>query len=405
MQRPRLEALREQYAAGLADTVAFWRRHSVDRECGGFFMCLDRDGSVYGTDKPVWLQGRAVWLYATLYRVLEARPEYLELARHGYDFLMRHCFDERGKMYFLVARDGRPLQMRRYVYSEVFGTLACAALAKATGDEPVRRRAGEIFESFVRHIRTPGLIAPKFDPQTRPMRGLSPLMCLLNMADTLLLVADRDGSPDRPLAAAYYERLIDEAIADLFAFHVKADDACVLETVGPRGERIDEPQGRLMNPGHAIEAAWFILEIARRRNDQALVRRTLPVLDWSFERGWDREHGGLLYFIDVAGKPSLHLEHDMKLWWPHCEALYAYLLAWHLTREERYARRYEQIHEWTFAHFPDPQNGEWFGYLRRDGSVALPLKGGYWKGPFHVPRAQLCCLKLLEELLAGQAGA
>jgi N-acylglucosamine 2-epimerase len=390
MKQNHLQQLREFHRSALLDdTLPFWEAHSVDRESGGFFTYLDRSGSVYGTDKPVWLQARASWMYATLYQLAEPRPEWLELARHGCDFLAQRCFDERGKMYFLVTRDGRPLRMRRYVYSEMFGAIAFAALAKAADDEPARLRAIELFESFTKYLSTPGLLEPKVDPQTRPMKALAPLMCILNVAEVMQLV-------DEP---AKYERIIDDSIEEVFRDFVKEDDGCVLEVVGPNGERIDEPEGRCTNPGHAIEAAWFIMEIARRRGDAALARRAARIVDWSFERGWDEEYGGLRYFLDVAGRPPLQLEHDMKLWWGHCETLYAALLAYHLTGEGQYAQMYEQVHDWTFDHFPDGEFGEWFGYLHRDGSVALMLKGGLWKGPFHVPRMQLYCWKLLDEML------
>lgn len=390
MDNQALQQLKDFHRASLLDnTAAFWERHSVDREFGGLFTCLERDGTVYCTDKPVWLLGRATWMYATLYRLAQPRPQWLELARHGYAFLTRHCFDQRGKMYFLVARDGRPLRVRRYVYSEMFAALACAALAQITGEQEIRQRAIDLFRSFNRYLTTPGMIEPKVDPNTRPMKALAPLMCVLSVADAMLLI---DDAPD-------YERIIDQALDEFFRDFVKEQDGVVLEIVGPHGERLDGPEGRCMNPGHVIECAWFIMEIARRRGDGALVRRAARVLDWAFERGWDSQYGGLLYFVDVAGKPPAQLEHDMKLWWPHCEALYASLLAGHLTGDDKYERMYEQVHDWTFAHFPDAEHGEWFGYLHRDGSLSLSLKGGFWKGPFHVPRAQLYCWKLLEEML------
>jgi N-acylglucosamine 2-epimerase len=390
MNRQQLARLRDLHKNGLLEnTMPFWQRHSVDRECGGFLTCLDRDGSVYGTDKPVWLQARAAWMYATLYRIAGWRDEWLELARHGCNFLAEHCFDKRGKMYFLVARDGRPLRMRRYVYSEMFAAIAFAALAEITGEQAPRERAINLFKSFMNYLATPGRIEPKVDPRTRPMKALAPLMCILNVADVMQLI-DESGK---------YEQIIDQSTEEVFRDFVKEDEGCVLEIVGPDGERVDEPEGRCMNPGHAIEAAWFIMEIARRRGDGKLAQRAARVLDWSFERGWDKQYGGLLYFVDVAGKPPAQLEHDMKLWWPHCEALYAALLAYHLLGDEKYARMYEQVQAWTADHFPDAEHGEWFGYLHRDGSLALSLKGGYWKGPFHVPRAQLYCWKLLEDML------
>lgn len=392
-QRP--SELREFYRKNLVeDIVPFWQRHGVDRAYGGFLTCLDRDGSVYATDKSVWFQGRATWLYAALYRRFEARSEWRELARHGYDFLIGHCFDPSGKMYFVVDQLGRPLRMRRYYFSEVFAILGFTELALATGDESIRQRALELFARFVRAWREPGGMTPKTNPATRPMKGLSPLMCLLSVADAV-----RELRPEESV-----EPIITETIEEILRDFVRPEDEVILETVGPRGERLDTLEGRVMNPGHAIESAWFIMEVARRRGDEAMLKAALRILEWSMARGWDKLCGGLFYFLDVAGKPSVYLEHDMKLWWPHSEALYASLLAYRLTGDARYAEMYERVHAYTFERFPDREYGEWFGYLRRDGTVSLPLKGNLWKGPFHIPRAMLLCWKLLAEEPAGSPG-
>jgi N-acylglucosamine 2-epimerase len=328
-------------------------------------------------------------MFATLCRMVEPRPEWLDLARHGYDFLTRHCFGPGGKMYFTVDRAGRPLRMRRYVYSEMFAAIAFAALAHVTGESEYRQRAVTVFDAMMKYLNTPDLIEPKVDPDTRPMKGLAPIMCVLNVADTMLLLGED---------TARYEKIIDDLAEEVFRDFVKAEDGAVLETVGPNGERLDNPDGRVMNPGHAIETAWFMMEVARRRGDKALAARAAPIIDWCFDRGWDEQEGGLFYFVDVEGKPSPYLEHDMKLWWPHSEALYATLLAWHMTGQEKYATYYEDVHEWTCSHLPDPEHGEWFGYLHRDGTVSLDLKGSMWKGPFHVPRAQLYCWRLCDAL-------
>ncbi len=376
----------------LEDVVPFWQRHGVDRECGGFFTCVDRRGVLYSTDKPVWFQGRATWLYATLYERVERRPEWLDLARHGADFLARHCFDAQGKMYFLVDRRGAPLRMRRYAFSEVFATLAYIALARATGAEEWSARAVDLFGRFRRYVETPGLIPPKVNPQVRPMKSLSPLMCLLNLADELARL------PSAAAAAAEYELLIDRCCDEIERDFVDDERRCVLETVGPQGQRVAGPDGRTMNPGHVLECAWFMLAVARRRNDTRRVAPALRMIDYALERGWDDEHGGLLYFVDVEGRPPVQLEHDLKLWWPHNEALIATLLAWRMTGADRYAAWFQRLHEWSFGHFADGEFGEWFGYLHRDGRVSTPLKGGLWKGPFHLPRALLLCAELLREL-------
>ncbi len=392
----RIEQLIAVYRDGLLeDVLPFWIRHAVDRQHGGFLFCLDRDGSLLDSDKPIWTQGRFAWLLATLYAEVEPRPEWLELARHGLDFLRRHGFDADGRMFFRVAHDGRPLRKRRYLFSEAFTTLALAAYARAADDGQAADEALELFRLILRYHTTPGLLEPKSIPQTRPAKGLGMPMILLATAQVL-----RQATGD-PLCDEWIDRSIEEIQQHFMHPELEA----VLETVGPAGEFLDGFDGRLVTPGHAIEVAWFLLHEARLRGgDARLVRLGCTILDWSWRLGWDEEHGGLLYFCDAKGLPSAEYWHDMKFWWPHCEAIIATLLAWHLTGEARYADWHRQVHDWTHAHFPDPQHGEWFGYLHRDGRLSTPIKGNLWKGPFHIPRMQLYCWKLLEEIQAGGEG-
>lgn len=385
----------------LEDVIPFWQRHSVDREHGGFFTLLDRRGELYGSDKPIWLQGRQAWMFATLYLQIERRPEWLDLARQGCNFLVRHGYDAGGKLYFLVDRTGRPLRMRRYAYSEVFAAIAFAALAAATGEREWAERALATFEFFLAHTREPGRSEPKTDPRTRPMKGLAPLMCVLSTADELIRTIG-------PMAAArviQLEAAIDSAAEEILRDFVKPDRGCVLETVGPDGEVIEGPDGRVMNPGHAIECAWFLLHIAHRRGDDHYVKPALAIFDDSIERGWDSDYGGLYSFIDVDGRPPTQLEHDMKLWWPHNEATIAALMAFRATNEARYLGHYSRIYDWSMAHFADPEHGEWFGYLHRDGSVSTPLKGGIWKGCFHLPRMHLMCANIAADPIQHDSGS
>jgi len=389
MDPARRDALIRTYRDGLLrDTLPFWLRHAVDRERGGFLFCLGRDGAVVDTDKPVWIHGRFVWLLATLYATVEPRSEWLELARHGLDFLRRHAFDNDGRMFFLLDREGRPLRKRRYLFSECFTVMALAAYAWAAGDAAAGREASLLFRRILHRYDTPGLFEPKIDPRTRPTRGLAMPMILIAVAQTL-----REATGD-PSATA----CIDRAIGEIDRLFVNRSLGCVLETVGPGGEFLDHFEGRLLNPGHAMEAGWFILHEARLRGgDPRLVRLGCEIIDLAWERGWDREHGGMLYYVDARGLPPAEYWHEMKFWWPQTEAILATLMAWRLTGEPRFAARHREAHDWAHAHFPDPEHGEWFGILRRDGTVSSPLKGTWWKGPFHLPRMQWMCWKLLDE--------
>lgn len=373
----------------LNDTIPFWFPRCVDETHGGFLTCLDRNGTVVDTDKSVWAQGRMAWLLATLHATVEPGGDWLKWSRHGIDFLRMHCFDDDGQMFFQVTRDGRPLRKRRYVFSEAFLAIALAAYARAASDTEAAAEARQAFASFRRFTKTPGLLPAKTDPATRPAKSLAIPMITLGTAQTLREALGDD---------AETTLLIDQSIEEIRADFVDPQRQCVLETVGPHGEFLDHFDGRLLNPGHAIEAAWFILrESHHRGGDAELTQLGTQILDWMWARGWDTTHGGLLSFVDVRGLPVQEYWHDMKFWWPHNEAMIATLLAWRLTGHDRYAQLHRDVHTWADQHFADPEQGEWYGYLHRDGSVASTLKGGLWKSAFHLPRSQLICWRLLTD--------
>jgi N-acylglucosamine 2-epimerase len=376
----------------LGDVVPFWLRHGWDRECGGFLTALDRDGSLLDTDKSIWFQGRGAWMFATLYNTMERNPQWLEAARSGIEFLRRHALAPDGKMYFTVARDGRPLRMRRYVYSESFAAIANAAYARATGDARAADDAVRCYATYLRYSFEPGLIQPKTALETRPMKSIGPPMIAIATAQEL-----RANLADLPILGRTCTEWIDWSIAEIERHFVKPEHEAVMETVGPVGEVLDHFDGRTLNPGHALEAAWFVLHEGKLRQDRRYVQLGLKMLDWMWARGWDEEFGGIYYFRDLRGLPVQEYWHDMKFWWPHCEAIVATLLAFTLTGEPRYAGWHKQVHDWSFRHFADPEYGEWYGYLHRDGSVSVRLKGNMWKGPFHLPRMLWYCGRLLEE--------
>lgn len=367
------------------DCLPFWFPRAVDQEHGGFIHCFDADGSLVDADKSVWAQGRMSWMLLTLYLEHEARPEWLAWAESGLAFLDRHCVDPAdGRMFFHVARDGTPLRKRRYAYSESFAAIAFAAHAAATGSAASADKARHWFLRFTDWNFTPGRIPPKFTG-ARPMEGIGTRMITLVTAQELR----KHLGPD-PLIESW----IDRCINDIIRLFVKPDLRVVMESVAPDGSISDHFDGRMLNPGHAIEAAWFLLEEARHRGDPDLIRLGCDMIDWMWERGWDPEFGGLFYFRDVYGWPVQEYWQDMKFWWPHDEALIATLMAHRLTGDARHLERHELLREWSFRHFQDPVHGEWFGYLRRDGRPANSLKGSLWKSFFHHPRALWMCASL-----------
>ncbi|MBQ7361640.1 MAG: AGE family epimerase/isomerase [Bacteroidaceae bacterium] len=370
---------RDAYKSDLINNIMpFWMRYGVDRVNGGIYTCLDRDGSLIDSTKSVWFQGRFAFVASFAYNNIDKNPEWLAAAKSTIEFIENHCFDSDGRMYFEVTADGLPLRKRRYVFSETFAAIAMAEYSKASGDKSYAEKALKLFKDIRRFISTPGYMEPKYC-DTLQAKGHSIVMILINTASRIREVID-DSEIDMQ---------INESLESLKDF-MKEEYKALLEMVGPNGEFIDTCNGRVINPGHCIETAWFLLEEAKHRGwEKELTDRALRILDWSWEWGWDKQYGGIINFRDCRGLPPQDYSQDMKFWWPQTEAIIATLYAYEATHDDKYLIMHKQISDWTFAHFPDNEYGEWYGYLHRDGTVAQPAKGNIFKGPFHIPRMMI----------------
>lgn len=373
----------------LDDTIPFWFPRSIDIEHGGYLLMRDQTGNLLDDDKAVWIQGRAAWMLATLYNTFEKDNKWIEGSKSGIDFLNNHCFDTDGRMFFHVTRNGKPLRKRRYFFSETFAVIANAAYAKASGDSQAADKARELFGKCIEYASNPSLLPAKFTA-VRPAKGIGVPMIMINTAQQL-----RENIGDERC-----DEWISRWITEIERDFIKDDIQCVMESVALDGSIIDHIDGRTLNPGHAMEGAWFILHEARyRNNDPHLIALGCKMLDYMWERGWDKEHGGILYFRDVYDKPVQEYWQDMKFWWPHNEVIIATLLAYLMTGNEKYAQRHRLVHDYAYSHFHDKEYGEWFGYLHSDGTVAQTAKGNLFKGPFHLPRQEWYCYKILAEFL------
>ena len=380
----------ESYKKDLTENIMpFWMKYGLDRENGGVYTCVDRDGSLMDTTKSVWFQGRFAFICSFAYNNVEKNQEWLDAAKSTLEFIEKHCFDEQGHMYFSVTAEGKPLRKRRYVFSETFAAIAMSEYALATGDQHWAKRAIQVFEDTQRFLATPGFLPAKFEADVK-LQGHSIVMILINVGSCIRKVVD-----DPKLT-----QQIDESIEKLKKYFIHPEFKCLLETVGENGEFVDTNMTRTINPGHCIETSWFIMEEAKLRVwDKPMLDMALQVFDWSWDWGWDKQYGGIINFRDCKNLPPQDYSQDMKFWWPQCETIIASLYAYLGTGDEKYLYRHERISEWTYAHFPDAEYGEWYGYLHRDGTVAQPAKGNLYKGPFHIPRMMIKGYMLCQEIL------
>ena len=378
-----------RYRAELVRRIMpFWMEHGLDRENGGVYTCLDRDGSLMDSTKSVWFQGRFGWMAAYAFNHVRRDAAWLKASRSCCEFLERHCFDADGRAYFEVSAEGVGLRRRRYVFSECFAAMAYAEYALASGEAQWGDKALDLFRRIRMFMADPERrMPPKYEPCVRT-RGHSLTMILINVANVLKQISD-----DPVLDAQ-----ITESIGLLRRYFLHPEFKAVLETVGQNGEFLDTMAGRTINPGHCIETSWFLMDVAVARGDDKLLGTALTILDWSWAWGWDRIFGGIISFRDCRNLPPQSYEQDMKFWWPQCEAIIATAYAWRLTGRAKYRRWHEMVSEWAWSHLRDRYYPEWYGYLHRDGSVAQPAKGNLFKGPFHIPRMLVKAWELTRDL-------
>ena len=367
--------------------LPFWLRNAIDYENGGIFTQLDEKGEIYGTDKSVWFQGRALWVFSKAYNTIEKNPDYLKAAECIYGFLPK-CTDTDGRMFFTVTADGRELQKRRYYFSETFAAIGCAELYKATGREEVLSSAEQYFtvayECFTGVRKNP----PKLNPENLGTKALSPAMIMLSTAQVM-----RSMNSDK---RDEYDKIAKECLDEILHGGYLQEKA-LLESVTKEGKFVDSPSGRIVNPGHSLEAAWFIMLEGLLTDNSEALEAGKKIIDITLPLGIDKKYGGIIAFTDLSGKPPVQLEWDMKLWWPQCEAMIAFRMAYMLFGDEKYLKLYEEFKAYCEKYFLDKENGEWYGYLHYDNTVSTTLKGNIFKGPFHIPRLYMIMAVLDED--------
>jgi N-acylglucosamine 2-epimerase len=390
----RFQQLAAQYKNALLDNVIpFWEQHSIDWEQGGYFTCLDRQGKVYDTDKFIWLQNRQVWIFSMLYNQVEPKADWLKIAANGAIFLAKNGRDAEGNWYFSLTREGQPLVQPYNIFSDCFAAMAFSKYALASGEDWAQEVALQAYQNVLRRKDDPKGQYNKAYPGTRSMKSLAVPMILANLSLEMewLLPSDR------------LAQTLADTVQEVMGDFLDGDRGLMYENVSLDRSHIDSFEGRLINPGHGIEAMWFIMDIANRSGDTQTIHKAVDVVMNILNFAWDQEHGGLYYFMDAEGHPPQQLEWDQKLWWVHLESLVALAMGLRLTGRSDCWDWYQKMHDYTWSHFADTENAEWFGYLNRQGQVLLNLKGGKWKGCFHVPRALYLCWQQFDGMDRGES--
>lgn len=377
------------YARNLfGNIIPFWEEYSIDKEYGGYLTSLDLSGKVFDTDKFTWMQARQLWMFSVLSQRKDAPPKWLKIAKNGADFLIKFGRDKDCNWYYGLTREGKPLFQPFSIFTEGFVSMAFSQYAKITGDKEAKDIAIEAYNSFLERKSAPKGRYSKSFPSTRPMTSLSLRMIHLNLLLELDWLLD---------TKHLYENSQTNA-DDIMKLFLDKKHNLLFENVSPDGTKIDTYEGRLINPGHGIEVLWMLMANIKKFNLPIEIEKINKIILDTLEYGWDTKYGGIIYRKDILEKPPLQIEWDQKMWWCHAEAILALSMGYALTGNKSNWIWLKKLHRYTWTHYVDNKHGEWFGYLNRKGIPILDLKGGRWKGCFHIPRALLLSSEYLNNI-------
>ncbi|MFH5832047.1 AGE family epimerase/isomerase [Halalkalibaculum sp. DA384] len=397
--------------------LPFWDR-AVDEIRGGIYTCFNNTGDErVSNDKYSWSQGRFLWLWSVVARMIDEgkldgkRERYLSHLHKSASFLEKYIFLENGNCAFLLAEDGtkkEPVPGEGYdtsIYADCFVALGLAKFATLTKDNKRFQQALDLYDQIRARIKM-GTIRTEPYPIPEGYRAHAIPMIMLNLSQELAEGAEK-------LNHQHKRRLLQQSTSymrTIMEDFYQADHR-VIEMLP---ENKDSAKHRLLfrhiNPGHTIESMWFVIHTAQKTGNRNYLVKAITAIDHALDVGWDPKYGGLLRFTDAeGGKPAgertgtpyeqLVVDSwDMKLWWPHAEALYATLLAYKITGDPRMYQRYTKMARYVFSTFPNPDTeiGEWIQIRDRKGDpvdkvAALPVKD-----PFHILRSMLLIIDLLD---------
>ena len=273
--------LEKQYRDELLQKVVpFWLEKSQDKQFGGYFICLDRKGNVFDTDKFIWLQAREVWLFSMLYNRVEKRQEWLDCAIQGAEFLKKYGHDGQLNWYFSLDQQGNPLVEPYNIFSYTFATMAFGQLSIATGNKEYADIAKKTFDIILSKQDNPKGKWSKAHPGTRSLKNFALPMILCNLALEI----------EPLLEPSFIEEAMEACIHEVMEVFLRPElGGIVVENVNTDGSLSDTFEGRHLNPGHAIEAMWFIMDLGKRLNRPALIEKAVQTTLTTLEYGWDKQ--------------------------------------------------------------------------------------------------------------------
>lgn len=365
--------------------LPFWLK-SAKAPDGGLYTCIDDYGKLISTDKWIWSQMRAVWVFSRLYNTIDRDLQWLELAGSIFDFVQSHAWIEEDKVWALCTNgDGNIVRGNESIYVDGFALYGMAELYRAKPDPELLRWIQITEKSVNARLQLPHDQIPHFPypiPQGASVHGIP--MIFSHVYDSMQGIPGGDWATKADI-------LGESILKDFY----RPELGLIVERIAKNGNPFPGNKGTAVVPGHVIESLWFQFQRCINNNKHNDLKRLFEWLKRHLNFGWDEKFGGILLAKDAHGSEPVGWDFPTsKLWWPHTEALYATLLAYSLTGDREFRMWYERIKTWSLEKFAVIPHSEWIQKLDRKGNpisdtVALPVKD-----PFHLPRSLILMIEL-----------
>ncbi|MEI8205988.1 MAG: AGE family epimerase/isomerase [Kiritimatiellales bacterium] len=361
--------------------LPFWEKYAFD-ELGGINTMLRDDGQLLGTDKWLWGQFRAIWVFSKIYNTLDPDPRWLKYAEHIYRFATAHGWDAAGDGWALrLSREGAIITGAESIYTDAFALCGLTELARALDVKDgelavqVEKTANAVIRKLKRtHDRIPH--APYPVPPGARVHGI-PMLFSQTFGEAGFYWGNED-----------YLQISRKLSAEVFEKFYRPDRDCLIERIREDGSEMPAPLGTAVVPGHVIEDMWFQLQLEENFGSTHYTDLAVRMIRRHLELGWDPVHGGLFLAVDADGGDNIGWDSPrVKLWWPQTEALQALT---HITEsqcETWVDEWYTKLFQLSMTSFCNWDAGEWYQRLSHDlvpfdGAVVFPVKD-----PFHLTRS------------------
>lgn len=332
----------------LRQVVPFWLNNGRDERCGGYFDALSATGNVIEGDKFVTAQAHQVWAFSWLYNTLDGQPAWLAHARHGGAFLREYAHTDTLSCYAQLDRRGRPLVAATDHLPACSVVMAYAQLYLATKEEEWAVLASQTFENLLQQRE-------ETQAQQREIGGFRQLRHLSESTTLLKTVLEMQPLLDEEVA----KTAIDMVLREIMHEFVDRRTDTLREHILPDGAFINTPEGRRLNTGLTFQTAGYLLDLCSESGNQKM---RMQVIAWCLrmcERAWDEETGGLNLYVDIKSQPSIFPDSQQKWAWVQVEAVACLAKAYLQTQHPDCSKWLKRIHEYVFAHFPDPRYIGW----------------------------------------------